>query len=70
MGRIEKGVTCSVQGCGEKAVRSVSAAKAQSAKLQVSDSRHIYLCETHYKEFKKKTRKDQRLERMRWSAET
>jgi len=70
MGRIEKGVTCSVSGCKEKAVRSISAARAESAKLSVGDSRHVYLCETHYREFKKRSRKDQRLERMRWSAQT
>ena len=70
MGRIEKGVTCSVHGCGARAVRSVSAARAESASFEIGDSRRVYLCETHYKEFKKRSRKDQRLERLRWSAQT
>ena len=70
MGRIDKGVTCSVSGCTEKAVRSISAARAESAKLSVEDSRHVYLCEAHYREFKMRSRKDQRLERLRWSAQT
>ena len=70
MGRIEKGAICSVSGCTEKAVRSVSAARAESVKLNVGDSRHVYLCEAHYREFKKRSRKDQRPERMRWSVQT
>ncbi|MCJ7634259.1 hypothetical protein MUP77_17950 [Candidatus Bathyarchaeota archaeon] len=70
MGKIEKGVTCNVSGCTEKAVRSVSLARAERAKLKIEDSRHAYLCQNHYREFKKKNRKDQTLERMRWNAET
>ena len=66
MGKIEKGVTCSVSGCAEKAVRSVSGAMAERAKLKVEDSRHVYLCQNHYREFKKNNQKDQELERMRW----
>lgn len=69
MGRVEKGVSCSVSGCTEKAVRSVSATRVERAKLKVNGSRHIYLCENHYREFKKKSRQDKRLERMRWSAD-
>ena len=69
MGRIDKGVPCSVSGCTEKAVRSVSAVKAEKAKLKVEGLRHVYLCEVHYRDFKKRSQKDQRLERMRWSAQ-
>jgi len=70
MGRIEKGVACSVLGCTEKAVRSISVAKVESTGLKVGDSRRAYLCEYHHREFKKRSRKDQRLERLRWSAQT
>ena len=70
MGKIEKGVGCSVSGCTEKAIRSVSVARAERANLKVGDSRRVYLCEAHYREFKKRSRKDQRLERLRWSAQT
>jgi len=70
MGRIDKGVSCSVSGCAQKAVRSVSSNLVERAKLRVEDSRHIYLCQTHYRELKKKTRKDQDIQRMRWNAES
>ena len=70
MGKIDKGVTCSVSGCTEKAVRSVSIALTKRAKLKVEDSRRAYLCQNHYRAFKKENRKNQKLERMRWNAET
>jgi len=70
MGRIEKGVTCSISGCTERAVRSVSSALAEKAKLKVETTRHVYLCQTHYREFKKRTQKDKKLERLRWKAES
>ena len=67
VGRIAKGVECSVQGCGGRAVKSVSAQKAsQLLKINVSRGR-AYLCEGHYKEFKKLTRKERRIERWRYS---
>ena len=66
MGRIEKGVKCNVSGCGKEAVRSLSAAKVKAAGLKVTDDKHAYLCKEHYKEFKKKTKKDRTLERLGW----
>lgn len=68
MGRIEKGVKCNVSGCGKEAVRSLSAAKVKAAGLKVTDDKHAYLCKEHYKEFKKKTKKDKKLEKWRYSA--
>lgn len=68
MGRIEKGVKCNVSGCGKEAVRSLSAAKVKAAGLKVTDEKHAYLCKEHYKEFKKKTKKDKKLEKWRYSA--
>lgn len=65
MGKIEKGVKCSVEGCGQMAVRSLSAEKVDSAGLKVKESRRAYLCEGHYKEFKKKTKKAKMLEKWR-----
>ena len=67
MGRVDKGVKCSVSGCSREAVRSLSAEKVRSAGLKVGSSeRRAYLCKEHYKEFKKKTKKDKQLEKWRY----
>ena len=54
MGKVGKGVKCSVTGCGEDAVRSVSPVDVSHAGLKVSTSGRGYLCKNHYKEMKKK----------------
>jgi hypothetical protein len=58
LGRIDKGVKCSVSGCSRDAVRSLSTKKTKAA----------YLCKEHYKEFKKKTKKDKTIDKWRYSA--
>ena len=69
MGRIDKGVKCSVSGCGREAARSISTEKVKSAGLKVGgDEKRAYLCREHYKEFKKKTKKDKTLDKWRYSA--
>jgi len=69
LGRIDKGVKCSVSGCGREAARSLSTEKVKSAGLKVgSDEKRAYLCKEHYKEFKKKTKKDKTLDKWRYSA--
>jgi hypothetical protein len=67
MGRIDKGVNCSVSGCGEKALRSISAEDASQAKLNIGDARRAYLCKKHYRELKKNLRQDRRLQKWRWN---
>ena len=67
MGRIEKGVKCSVSGCGREAARSISANKVKAAGLSVSNrEKRAFICKEHYKEYKKKTKKDKTLEKWRW----
>jgi len=66
LGRIDKGVKCSVSGCSGQAVRSISTAKVRSAGLKVGGERRAYLCKEHYKEYKKKTKKENQLEQMRY----
>ena len=67
MGRIEKGVRCSVSGCGREAARSISANKVKAAGLSVSSKeKRAFICKEHYKEYKKKTKKDKTLEKWRW----
>ncbi len=69
MGRIDKGINCSVIGCNREAVRSLSTGKAKSAGLNVgSGEKRVYVCKEHYKEFKKKTRKDKTIDKWRYSA--
>ena len=69
MGRIEKGVKCSVSGCNKEAVRSLSTGKVKSAGLNVSGSeKRVYVCKEHYKEFKKKTKKDKTIDKWRYGT--
>lgn len=67
MGRVAKGVKCSVSGCGKEAVRSLSSARIKSADLKIESGRRGYLCKEHYKEYKKKTRKEKQVEQWRFS---
>ena len=69
MGRVAKGVKCSVSGCGKETIRSLSAAKVKAAGLNVKGSeRRAYLCKEHYKEYKKKTKKEKKVEQLRYKA--
>ena len=69
MGRVSKGVHCSVEGCEKKAARSLSADKVSAAGLKVQVTRRAYLCKDHYKEYKKATRKDKMLDKWRYRTE-
>ena len=68
MGKIDKGQSCSVSGCGSVAIRSISTEKVAHAGLSIGNARRAYLCKVHYKEFKKLTRKDRQLDKWRFSA--
>jgi len=68
MGRVAKGVKCSVVGCDKEAVRSLSTEKVTAAGLKVGTARRAYLCKDHYKEFKKETKKEKMLEKWRYKG--
>jgi hypothetical protein len=68
LGRIDKGVKCNVSGCGRDAIRSLSGEKVKAAGLRIGSERRAYLCKEHYKEYKKRTKKDKQLEKWRYSA--
>ncbi len=68
MGRVAKGVKCSVVGCDKDAVRSLAREKVSAAGLEVGGTRRSYLCKIHYKEYKKKTKKDKMLEKWRYTS--
>ncbi len=53
MGKVSKGISCSVNGCTNNAVRSLDMHKVKSVGLDVSGSKRAYLCSEHYKEWKK-----------------
>ena len=69
--RGDKGELCGVKDCKEESDRSVSYKKIQTAmkewNLAEAGGRRIKLCKTHYKQFRKKTKKDRELERLTWN---
>lgn len=61
MGRIEKGVKCSVEGCENEAVRSISIENFEKSGLKLKlkeGTKRVYLCKEHYKEYKKYFRRN------------
>ena len=68
MGKVNKGQQCSVVGCTAAALRSISTEKVSHSGLNIGGARRAYLCKTHYREFKKLTRKDRQLDKWRFSA--
>lgn len=68
MGRVAKGVKCSVIGCEGDAIRSLARDKVSAAGLKVDGTRRSYLCKLHYKEYKKSTKKDKMLEKWRFKG--
>lgn len=68
MGKVAKGQQCSVVGCSNAAVRSISPEKVSRGGLNVGNARRAYLCKTHYREFKKATRKDRQIDKWRYST--
>lgn len=66
MGKVSKGVRCNVIGCTQNAVRSVSPDAAAHAKIDTGGARRAYLCRSHYKDLKKRLKKDRQIERWRF----
>lgn len=62
MGRVSKGVLCSVKGCSEKAVRSLSKDMLKRSgvcmELKEDVGSRVYLCRNHYREYKKSYRRN------------
>jgi len=66
LGKVERGVKCSVDGCGADAERSLSRDKVSGLKV-VGEGRRVYLCSQHYKAWKKATKKERELDRVRFA---
>jgi len=64
----EKLHKCDVEGCKADAERSVSGKKVEKSGLSLSidPSKSAHLCRQHYRELKRKTKKDRTFERMGW----
>ena len=74
LGKIKQGTTCTVEGCNEKAVRSVASDKVTGplqqaeATLTPGRLRRAYLCKNHYKVVKKGQRQEKKVEKWRHST--
>jgi hypothetical protein len=74
LGKVKQGTVCSVKGCEEKATRSLNADKAREAlqaagaALDDERARRFYLCQKHYKIYKKQTKQDKKVDKWRYGA--
>ena len=67
MGVVSKGAKCNVEGCEQDGARSLSTIKVENAGLRTSSaSKKTVLCKGHYKEWKKESKEDRKLERARF----
>ncbi len=67
MGIIAKGAKCSVIGCDKDGMRSLTTTKVEGTGLSISaGSKKTVLCKEHYKEWKKATKEDRDVERVRY----
>lgn len=57
---------CSVKGCDKESFQTVSADKVHDLFPLKEEKTKIHLCREHYKEFKRKTKKDRKLDRLDW----
>ncbi|MEW5761004.1 MAG: hypothetical protein AB1779_09585 [Candidatus Thermoplasmatota archaeon] len=66
--KVEREKVCEVKGCDKLGVRSLPMKKVSSAlscDFKVEGKR-VELCKEHYKEFKKKTKKERLLDTLDW----
>ena len=69
LGRVAKGIDCSVVGCDKQAIRSLSSEKVSTAGLKVGRGRRAYLCKMHYKEYKRRTKREKMTEKWRYKGQ-
>ena len=67
MGKISKGVECSLNDCSSSAIRSINSKNGDSEQFPISsDSNKVYFCNEHYKSWKKSTKELRKTERARY----
>ncbi|RLE89464.1 MAG: hypothetical protein DRJ49_02875 [Thermoprotei archaeon] len=68
VGKVSKGIKCSVVGCEKQAYKSVNMANIRQSEfnlpLNVSRTR-AYLCKEHYRQFKRHTKKLKKFDKWR-----
>ncbi len=58
---------CAVRGCGAESVRHLSLTEAKKGLPDLPDAgRRAPLCREHYKQWKKATKEDRKLQRLGW----
>ena len=68
LGKVAKGMECSIVGCSNKAEFSLSAGSVGKYLNVDKNVRRVYLCRIHYKEYKKASKRDRELERVRYKT--
>ncbi|MGC8585153.1 MAG: hypothetical protein ACP5RZ_03390 [Thermoplasmata archaeon] len=63
---MKENTVCDVSGCNEIAVKSLPREKVENMYSLKTKSSHVHLCREHYKEYKKKTKKERDVERATW----
>ncbi|MGC8609948.1 MAG: hypothetical protein ACP5LM_01190 [Thermoplasmata archaeon] len=63
---MKENTICDVSGCSEQAVKSLPREKVENMFSLKTNSSHIHLCKEHYKQYKKKTKKERDIERATW----
>ena len=69
-GRVQKKIECSVEKCTKNYERSISLKLVSKAglKLKSDKVKKAYLCKEHYKEYKKNSKDDRKVQKWRWEA--
>lgn len=74
MGKIKQGTTCTIEGCNEAAIRSFGADRVIDAlrdagpALKPGRHRRAYLCQEHYKVFKKQRKQEKKIDKWRYGG--
>jgi hypothetical protein len=65
---VDKVQGCDIEGCKSQAERSISGKKVEKAGLTLSadPEKAVHLCRDHYREYKKRSKKDRTLEMLGW----
>lgn len=66
--RSETPVECDISGCTAEAERSISTKRVEKVGLTLRETvgKRAHVCKTHYREFKKRTKKERELESLGW----
>ena len=67
MGKVDKGIVCTVKDCSNQAERSISESRLKQGSLSfLEQGNNAYVCKLHYKQWKKSSKNNRELERIRY----